>query len=184
MAALPLPAAILDDLICGTGNEVIQDGGRKRKGRHFSTTTTMGIEKAALYYSNTSFYFGLSYMVEYNYRHHLIVILGINMVISVATYNACYSKKTPTDDQSETSERILFAAHISNLQTDRLHYINTIIWLNNRIYICVRSLTVFRFHVGRKWEYSLRERSCIHAKNKNKKSTKPCAHSPECTAYQ
>ena len=50
MATLPLPAAILDDLICGTGNEVIQDGGRKRKGRHFSTTTTMGIEKAALYY--------------------------------------------------------------------------------------------------------------------------------------
>ena len=35
MATLPLPAAILDDLICGTGNEVIQDGGRKRKGRHF-----------------------------------------------------------------------------------------------------------------------------------------------------
>ena len=33
MAALPLPAAILDDLI--PGNEVIQDGGRKRKGRHF-----------------------------------------------------------------------------------------------------------------------------------------------------
>ena len=29
MATLPLPAAILDDLICGTGNEVIQDGGRK-----------------------------------------------------------------------------------------------------------------------------------------------------------
>ena len=35
MAALPLPAAILDDLISGFGNEVIQDGGRKRKGRHF-----------------------------------------------------------------------------------------------------------------------------------------------------
>ena len=35
MAALPLPAAILDDLISGSGNEVIQDGGRKRKDRHF-----------------------------------------------------------------------------------------------------------------------------------------------------
>ena len=37
MAALPLPAAILDDLIPGTsGNEVIQDGGLKRKGRHLA----------------------------------------------------------------------------------------------------------------------------------------------------
>ena len=36
MAALPLPAAILDDLISGSANEVIQDGHRKRKGRHFA----------------------------------------------------------------------------------------------------------------------------------------------------
>ena len=36
MAALPLPAAILDDLISGSANEVIQDGRRKRKGRHFA----------------------------------------------------------------------------------------------------------------------------------------------------
>ena len=37
MAALPLPVAILDDIILAswTGNEVIQDGERKRKGRHF-----------------------------------------------------------------------------------------------------------------------------------------------------
>ena len=36
MAALPLPAAILDDLISGSENEVIQDGGRKWKGRHLA----------------------------------------------------------------------------------------------------------------------------------------------------
>ena len=47
MAALPLPAAILDDLISGSANEVIQDGGRKRKGRHFSAAAAMGIEKRA-----------------------------------------------------------------------------------------------------------------------------------------
>ena len=35
MAALPHPTAILDDLISGSANEVIQDGGRMRKGRHF-----------------------------------------------------------------------------------------------------------------------------------------------------
>ena len=51
MAALPLPAAILDDLICGTENEVIQDGRRKRKGRHLAPHSSMGVEKAALYYS-------------------------------------------------------------------------------------------------------------------------------------
>ena len=45
MAALPLPAAILDDLICGTGNEVIQDGGRKRKGRHFPPPPQWGSKK-------------------------------------------------------------------------------------------------------------------------------------------
>ena len=50
MAALPLPAAILDDLICGTENEVIQDGRRKRKGRHLAPHSSMGVEKAALYY--------------------------------------------------------------------------------------------------------------------------------------
>ena len=50
MAALPLPVAILDDLIAGTGNEVIQDGDRKRKGRHFPPPSTMGVEKRALYY--------------------------------------------------------------------------------------------------------------------------------------
>ena len=42
MATLPLPAAILDDLICGTGNEVIQDGRRKRKGRHFAPPPQWG----------------------------------------------------------------------------------------------------------------------------------------------
>ena len=35
----------------GTGNEVTQDGDRKRKGRHFPPPSTMGIEKRALYYS-------------------------------------------------------------------------------------------------------------------------------------
>ena len=34
----------------GTGNEVIQDGRRKRKGRHFPPHSSMGIEKRALYY--------------------------------------------------------------------------------------------------------------------------------------
>ena len=37
----------------GPGNEVIQDGDRKRKGRHFAPRTAMGIEKPALYYSCT-----------------------------------------------------------------------------------------------------------------------------------
>ena len=37
----------------GTGNEVIQDGDRKRKGRHFPPPSTMGIEKPALYYCHT-----------------------------------------------------------------------------------------------------------------------------------
>ena len=37
----------------GTGNEVTQDGDRKRKGRHFPPPSTMGIEKRALYYSNS-----------------------------------------------------------------------------------------------------------------------------------
>ena len=35
----------------GTGNEVTQDGDRKRKGRHFPPPSTIGIEKRALYYS-------------------------------------------------------------------------------------------------------------------------------------
>ena len=34
----------------GTGNEVTQDGDRKRKGRHFPPPSTIGIEKRALYY--------------------------------------------------------------------------------------------------------------------------------------
>ena len=37
----------------GTGNEVIQDGRRKRKGRHFPPHSSMGIEKRALYYLPT-----------------------------------------------------------------------------------------------------------------------------------
>ena len=45
MAALPLPAAILDDLIFRTGNEVIQDGGRKRKGRHFPPPPQWGSKR-------------------------------------------------------------------------------------------------------------------------------------------
>ena len=45
MAALPLPTAILDDLIPGTGNEVIQDGGRKRKGRHFPPPPQWGSKR-------------------------------------------------------------------------------------------------------------------------------------------
>ena len=36
MAALPLPVAILDDLISGSANEVMQDGDRKGKGRHLA----------------------------------------------------------------------------------------------------------------------------------------------------
>ena len=46
MVALPLPAAILDDLICGTRNEVIQDGGWKRKGRHFPPPPQWGSKNA------------------------------------------------------------------------------------------------------------------------------------------
>ena len=46
MAALPLPVAILDDLICGTGNEVIQDGDRKRKGRHLAPPPQWGLKNA------------------------------------------------------------------------------------------------------------------------------------------
>ena len=53
MAALPLPAAILDDLICGTGNEVIQDGGRKRKGRHLAPPPQWGSKNAP--YTTTMF---------------------------------------------------------------------------------------------------------------------------------
>ena len=34
----------------GTGNEVIQHGDRKRKGRHFAPRAAMGVEKRALYY--------------------------------------------------------------------------------------------------------------------------------------
>ena len=42
MAALPLPVAILDDLIPSFGNEVIQDGDRKRKGRHLAPPPQWG----------------------------------------------------------------------------------------------------------------------------------------------
>ena len=45
IAALPLPVAILDDLISGSANEVIQDGGRKRKGRHFPPPPQWGSKK-------------------------------------------------------------------------------------------------------------------------------------------
>ena len=45
MVALPLPAALLVDLICGTGNEVIQDGGRKRKGRHLPPPPQWGSKR-------------------------------------------------------------------------------------------------------------------------------------------
>ena len=45
MATLPLPVAILDDLISGSANEVIQDGGRKRKGRHFAPPPQWGSKK-------------------------------------------------------------------------------------------------------------------------------------------
>ena len=38
----------------GTGNEVIQDGDRKRKGRHFAPRAAMGVEKPALYYWHRS----------------------------------------------------------------------------------------------------------------------------------
>ena len=49
MAALPLPVAILDDLISTSGgNEVIQDGDRKRKGRHLAPRSAMRIEKFSL----------------------------------------------------------------------------------------------------------------------------------------
>ena len=40
MAALP--AAILDDLISGSENEVIQDGGRKQKGGHLAPPPQWG----------------------------------------------------------------------------------------------------------------------------------------------
>ena len=56
MAALPLPAAILDDLIPGTGN---WEWGHPRwrpeaEGPPFSTSTSMGIEKFSLYYCFSS----------------------------------------------------------------------------------------------------------------------------------
>ena len=60
MAALPLPVTILDDLISGSANEVIQDGGRKRKGRHFAPPPQWGSKKVP-YTTNkaqiSSFYF-------------------------------------------------------------------------------------------------------------------------------
>ena len=45
MAALPFPVAILDDLICGTRNEVIQDGDWKQKGRPFHPPPQQGSKK-------------------------------------------------------------------------------------------------------------------------------------------
>ena len=49
----------------GTGNEVTQDGDRKRKGRHFPPPSTIGIEKRALYYYSLILrcgHWSLSYM--------------------------------------------------------------------------------------------------------------------------
>ena len=45
MAALPLPSAIFDDIIYGTGNEVIRDCCRKRKGRHLASHSSMGSKR-------------------------------------------------------------------------------------------------------------------------------------------
>ena len=49
MVALPLPVAILDDLISGSANDVIHHGGRKRKGLHLAPPPEWG-SKTRLYY--------------------------------------------------------------------------------------------------------------------------------------
>ena len=43
----------------GTGNEVIQDGDRKRKGRHFPPPSIIGVEKRALYYWYGMVWYGM-----------------------------------------------------------------------------------------------------------------------------
>ena len=65
MATLPLPAAILDDLICGTGNEVIQDGRRKRKGRHFAPPPQWGSKNSP--YSTSM---AANDLAIYHWRHY------------------------------------------------------------------------------------------------------------------
>ena len=53
MAALPLPVAILDDLICGNRKWGHPRWRPEAEGPPFSTSTSLGIEKRALYYSHT-----------------------------------------------------------------------------------------------------------------------------------
>ena len=57
----------------GTGNEVIQDGDRKRKGRHFPPPSTIGVEKRALYYS----YHTMSYHIIYHIILYHIILCHI-----------------------------------------------------------------------------------------------------------
>ena len=45
MAVRPPPAVILDDFISGSANDVIQDGDRKRKGRHFTPPPQRGSKR-------------------------------------------------------------------------------------------------------------------------------------------
>ena len=54
----------------GTGNEVTQDGDRKRKGRHFPPPSTMGIEKRALYYSWCSLLHKITGKYQVTTEHH------------------------------------------------------------------------------------------------------------------
>ena len=64
MAALPHSAAILDDLICGTGNEVIQDGGRMREGRHFPPPPQWG-SKSSPYTTRSVHLFFFLTLIKY-----------------------------------------------------------------------------------------------------------------------
>ena len=70
----------------GTGNEVIQDGRRKRKGRHFPPHSSMGVEKRALYYSDAR---SQKMILEFNqlkYRKKGSVIIHL----CVSLYWSCW----------------------------------------------------------------------------------------------
>ena len=60
-------------------NEVIQDGDRKRKGRHFAPRTAMGIKKSTLYYFQINpFWLGIySHLFEFWMDCHFQVILPL-----------------------------------------------------------------------------------------------------------
>ena len=79
MATLPLPVAILDDLISGSANEVIQDGGRKRKGRHFAPPPQWGSKKVP--YTTNTFYITMPKQILYRCLYHVINFCNIWLAI-------------------------------------------------------------------------------------------------------